>query len=240
MLKIAIIGYGKMGHQVESVATERGHKIVLTIDNNNLNDLTTENLKMVDVAIEFTSPETAYKNVKKCFEAGIPVVCGTTGWNNQLEELIKVAQKGENTFFYASNFSIGVNIFFKITRYASALIERFGSYSPEIAEIHHTQKIDAPSGTAISIANILADELSNYNGWTLKPETSDEKIPIEAIREGTVPGTHIVNFNSEIDSITLKHEAKSRRGFALGAVMAAEFIHGQKGFFNMDDLLKLD
>jgi 4-hydroxy-tetrahydrodipicolinate reductase len=240
MLKIAILGYGKMGHEVEAIALERGHTIVLKIDKDNLNELTTENLKKADVAIEFTSPHTAMQNVQACFDAGVPVVSGTTGWNDQLGNMVEKARKGEGSFFYASNYSIGVNIFFKLNQYIARIFDRVGMYQPSITEIHHTQKLDAPSGTAITLANTLCSQMKEYKGWTLLPQSDEKKIPIEAIRQGQVPGTHIVTFNSEQDIITLKHEAKSRRGFALGAVMAAEFIHNRKGFFSMDDLLKLD
>jgi len=240
MLKIAIIGYGKMGHEVEAVALERGHSIALKIDKDNIVELTTENLKKIDVAIEFTSPGTASQNIQACFNAGVPVVSGTTGWGSQLENMIEKARKGEGTFFYASNFSIGVNIFFKVNKYIATILNRIGMYQPSITEIHHTQKLDSPSGTAITLANTLCSQMEAYRGWTLLPEAAPNKIPIEAIRQGQVPGTHIVNFLSGQDIITLKHEAKNRRGFALGAVMAAEFIHNQKGFFSMDDLLKLD
>jgi len=240
MLKIAILGYGKMGHEVEAIALERGHTIVLKIDKDNLNELTTENLKKADVAIEFTSPQTAMQNVQACFDAGVPVVSGTTGWNDQLGNMVEKARKGEGSFFYASNYSIGVNIFFKLNQYIARIFDRVGMYQPSITEIHHTQKLDAPSGTAITLANTLCSQMKEYKGWTLLPQSDEKKIPIEAIRQGQVPGTHIVTFNSEQDIITLKHEAKSRRGFALGAVMAAEFIHNRKGFFSMDDLLKLD
>lgn len=240
MLRIAILGYGKMGHEVEAIALERGHSIVLKIDKDNLNELTTENLKKADVAIEFTSPHTAMQNVQACFEAGVPVVSGTTGWNDKLETMIEKARKGEGTFFYASNYSIGVNIFFKLNQYIAHIFDKIGMYQPSITEIHHTQKLDAPSGTAITLANTLCSQMKEYKGWTLLPQSDEKKIPIEAIRQGQVPGTHVVTFTSEQDIITLKHEAKSRRGFALGAVMAAEFIHNRKGFFSMDDLLKLD
>ncbi|MEY1639654.1 4-hydroxy-tetrahydrodipicolinate reductase [Tenuifilum osseticum] len=240
MLRIALIGYGKMGHEVEAIALERGHTIVLRIDKDNINDLNTENLKNSDVAIEFTSPSTAMQNIQACFDAGIPVVSGTTGWNNQLEIMVNKARNGEGTLFYASNYSIGVNIFFKLNNYIASILDRIGMYQPSITEIHHTQKLDAPSGTAITIANTLCNQMKAYEGWSLIPDSAERKIPIEAIREGQVPGTHIVTFTSEQDIITLKHEAKSRRGFALGAVLAAEFLSSRKGFYSMDDLLKLD
>ncbi|MEW5845090.1 MAG: dihydrodipicolinate reductase C-terminal domain-containing protein, partial [Bacteroidota bacterium] len=178
MLRIAILGYGKMGHEVEAIALERGHSIVLKIDKDNLNELTTENLKKADVAIEFTSPHTAMQNVQACFEAGVPVVSGTTGWNDKLETMIEKARKGEGTFFYASNYSIGVNIFFKLNQYIAHIFDKIGMYQPSITEIHHTQKLDAPSGTAITLANTLCSQMKAYQGWTLFPETAEKKIPI--------------------------------------------------------------
>lgn len=240
MLKIAIIGYGKMGHEIESIAIERGHSVVLKISLENLSDLSLKNLKNVDVAIEFSSPQTAKQNVETCLSAETPVVSGTTGWNNDVAEIIKRVKNGKGTFFYASNYSVGVNVFFKINALASKLLARVGGYSVGIQEIHHTQKLDAPSGTAISIANSIANENPDLIGWSLLPEQEQGKIPIEAIREGAVPGTHIVKFESEQDVIELSHIAKSRRGFALGAVLAAEFIAGKQGFYSMDDLLNFE
>ncbi|MGE0078750.1 MAG: 4-hydroxy-tetrahydrodipicolinate reductase [Bacteroidales bacterium] len=240
MLRIAIIGYGKMGHEIESIAIDRGHSVVLKIDNDNRADLSPSNLSKVDVAIEFTSPHTAKDNVAVCLDSGVPVVSGTTGWNDDVAKVIDRVKANGGTFFYASNYSVGVNIFFKINAMASKFLAKVGGYGVDIKEIHHTQKLDAPSGTAISIANAIADENPILNGWTLMPEHVDSKIPIEAIREGVVPGTHIVNFESEQDQIVLSHIAKSRRGFALGAVLAAEFIVGKKGFYNMDDLLNFE
>ncbi len=240
MLRIAIIGYGKMGHEIESIALERGHSVVLKIDASNQSDLSESNLKNVDVAIEFTSPRTAKQNVEFCISTGTPVVCGTTGWNDEAVKIIERVKAGEGTFFFASNYSVGVNIFFKLNAMASRLLAKVGGYNVDIQEIHHTQKLDAPSGTAISIANAITAENSNLNGWTLVPEKVGGKIPIEAVREGSVPGTHIVTFESEQDQIVLSHIAKSRKGFALGAVLAAEFIAGKKGFYNMDNLLNFD
>jgi len=240
MLRIAIIGYGKMGHEIESIALERGHSIVLKIDASNQFDLTESNLKKVDVAIEFTSPHTAKQNVESCLRVGTPVVCGTTGWNDEAAKIIERVKAGEGTFFFASNYSVGVNIFFKLNAMASRLLAKVGGYNVDIQEIHHTQKLDAPSGTAISIANLITAENPTLNGWTLIPDKVEGKIPIEAVREGTVPGTHIVTFESEQDQIVLSHIAKSRKGFALGAVLAAEFIAGKKGFYNMDNLLNID
>lgn len=240
MLKLALIGYGKMGHEVERMAVERGHTVVLKIDQDNQNELTAEKLRMADVAIEFTSPKTAYYNVVACFDAGIPVVCGTTGWNDQLHVAIERARKGSAAFFYTSNYSIGVNIFFKLNRMAAALLNSAGGYGVSITEIHHTQKLDAPSGTAITLANIINEQMNQYSGWTLLPDEVDGKLPIKSIRQGQVPGTHVVEYDSIFDTITIKHEAKNRRGFALGAVLAAEFLHHKVGYYTMDDLIKLD
>ncbi len=241
MLRICIIGYGKMGHEVERVARERGHSIPLIVDRNNHNEINSDKFKNVDVAIEFTSPQIAKQNVQACFDAGVPVVCGTTGWNDQLSDMIEKARQGRGTLFYASNFSIGVNIFFKLNQLAASILSRVEDYKPSIIEIHHTQKLDAPSGTAISLANIINAHMPSYSGWSLLPNNiTDDKIPIQAVREGAVPGTHMVTFESDQDIIRLTHEAKSRKGFALGAVLAAEFIYNRKGFYNMDNLINFD
>jgi len=240
MLRLAIIGYGKMGHEVESMAMERGHEVTLRIDRDNTHELTPENLKLVDVAVEFTSPKSAKANVEVCLNARVPVVCGTTGWGNELEAVIERVKVGGGTLFYASNYSVGVNVMFKISALLARYLDKIGGYSVGIKEIHHLQKLDAPSGTAITIAGKITEEIPSITGWTLLPKREDGKIPIEAIREGTVPGTHTISFSSDQDSILLTHEAKSRRGFALGAVMAAEFLHSKVGFFTMDDLLAFD
>ncbi len=238
-MKIALIGYGKMGHEIESIALERGHTIDLIIDHNNRHELTAQNLDKVDVAIEFTSPETAFENVKTCLLANKPVVCGTTGWLARLDEAKTIAENGNGALFWASNFSIGVNLFFRLNRIMARYINMVKGYNVAIEEIHHTQKKDAPSGTAITLADIIAEELDTIAGWTLEPEEAENKIPISAIREGNVPGTHTVTLNSEQDEIVLTHRAKSRRGFALGAVLAAEFSAGKKGFLTMDSLLQI-
>lgn len=236
-MNIAIIGYGKMGHEIEAIAIERGHKVVLAIDKNNTHELNPILLKKVDVAIEFTTPETAFKNIETCLKAGVPTVCGTTGWLNRLEEAKRIAEQYNTALFYASNYSIGVNLFFKINQLLASLANKHCEYDVSIEEIHHTQKKDAPSGTAITIAQILSKELNRYNDWSLLPEFYDDRIPIKAIREGNVPGTHSVFFDSEQDQIILTHKAKNRRGFALGAMLAAEFSLDKKGFLTMDNLL---
>ncbi|MGD9977165.1 MAG: 4-hydroxy-tetrahydrodipicolinate reductase [Bacteroidales bacterium] len=240
MLRVAIIGYGRMGHEVEAVALERGHRVVLKIDKDNAHELNPLNLKEVDVAIEFTVPQTVRKNVEACLATGIPVVCGTTGWNNGLSSVVEKVNAGNGTFFYASNYSVGVNIFFRLNSILAKYLAKVGNYTVDIQETHHTQKLDAPSGTAISLANIIAEEYSTLSGWSLAPAYEAGKISIESVREGTVPGTHTVNFESEQDRIVLSHIAKNRRGFALGAILAAEFIVGKKGYYTMDDLLHFD
>lgn len=238
-MKIALIGYGKMGHEIEAIALERGHTIDLIIDHNNRHELTAHNLDKVDVAIEFTSPETAFENVKTCLLANKPVVCGTTGWLSKLDEAKTIAESGNGALFWASNFSIGVNLFFRLNRVMAKYINMVKGYSVAIEEIHHTQKKDAPSGTAITLSEIISAEIDSLAGWTLAPEVSENKIEISAIREGNVPGTHTVTLNSEQDEMVLTHKAKSRRGFALGAVLAAEFSAGKKGFLTMDSLLQI-
>lgn len=239
MLNLAIIGYGKMGHEIELIARERGHNVCLIIDADNLNDLNADNLSKVDVALEFTSPHTAYSNVLSCINNSTPIVCGTTGWNNDLVQVINEVKSGKGTFFYASNYSIGMNIFFKINAIAAEYFSKINGYGVSIKEVHHDQKKDAPSGTAIAIADIIAERIDGVEGWTLLPERNEDKIPIEAVRIGNVPGIHDVTYDSEFDSILLSHQAKGRRGLALGAVLAAEFIAGKTGFYNMDDLIKL-
>lgn len=237
-MKIALIGYGKMGHEVETVALNRNHQVILKIDKDNENDLTPHNLKKIDVAIEFSTPTTAYRNVRKCLESNIPVVVGTTGWLDKLDDAKLVADNFNTALFHASNYSIGVNMFFRLNKVLADYINTVKGYSLSITETHHTQKLDAPSGTAITLAQLIAESVNELNGWTLLPNKSNGKIPIEAIREGDVPGTHTVTFNSEQDEILLTHRAKSRKGFAVGAVLAAEFIVGKKGFFTMEDLLR--
>lgn len=238
-MKIALIGYGKMGHEIENVAIARGHEVVITIDKDNINDFTSENLAKADVAIEFSTPATAFQNIMNCLKAGIPVVVGTTGWLDKLDEVKQVLSKKNSAMFYASNYSVGVNLYFRVTKILSNYINKVKGYTPSIVEIHHTQKFDAPSGTAITLAQIVSESIDELTGWTLLPDKDSTKISIEAKREGDVPGTHSITFDSEQDEIILTHRAKSRKGFALGAVMAAEFIVDKKGYFTMDDLLTI-
>ncbi len=238
-MKIALIGYGKMGKEIEQIALQRNHTFPLIIDINNQDDLTIENLYGVDVAIEFTSPETAVGNIKKCFAAGVPVVCGSTGWHDQFEEVKAQCMRENKTLFYTSNYSLGVNIFFKMNEYLAKMMNNFPQYEIEMEEIHHTQKLDAPSGTAISLAEGIIKNVDRKTKWELDQQSDEEAIKITAVRRETVPGTHIILYESEIDFIEITHSAKNRKGLALGAVLAAEFVIGKKGVLTMDDLLKL-
>jgi len=238
-MKIALFGYGKMGHEVEIAALARDHQIVLIVDKDNQNEMTHKNISKADVAIEFSTPHTAFHNIKTCLEAGVPVVAGTTGWLDQLEEAKQLAVNGRASLFYASNYSIGVNLFFRLNKILASYINSVKGYSAAIKEIHHTQKLDAPSGTAISLAQIVSDSIDELNGWTLLPKREKNKIPIEAVRVENVPGIHSITFDSEQDEIIFIHRAKNRKGFALGALLAAEFLKDKKGYFTMDDLLKI-
>jgi len=243
-MNIAIIGYGKMGKMIESIAVERGHQVILKIDVDNPDDFTQTNLGKAQVAIEFTNPETAFGNITRCLEYGVPVVSGSTGWFNRLEEVKRLCVEHNGSMLCASNFSLGVNLFFEINRQLARLMNRFPEYSANIEEIHHTQKLDAPSGTAITLAEGVINEISRIEKWELAPlqpfPTGRETLPIRAIRRDSVPGTHHVTYSSEIDDIEIIHTAHNRKGFALGAVMAAEYIHDKKGIFSMKDLLMID
>jgi 4-hydroxy-tetrahydrodipicolinate reductase len=236
-ISIALLGYGKMGKTIDRLATEEGHKIVLKIDKDNISDLTPENLSRADVAIEFSQPDAAFDNICACLESGVPVVSGTTAWLDRLEEAKALVEKHEGALFYASNYSVGVNIFFALNRHLAKLMNGHNEYSVDMVEVHHTQKLDAPSGTAITLAEGLVDELKGKSGWAEGREAKPEEIPIVSEREGTVPGTHIVNYRSAVDTITIRHEAHSREGFARGAILAAEWIVGKQGFYGMSDLL---
>lgn len=237
-MNIAIIGYGKMGKTIEQLAVSKGYNIKLKVANDNTDQLTIDHLKQCDVAIEFSTPETAYDNLKLCLEAGTPVVCGTTGWLEHLDAHIQNIYKKEGSFLYASNFSLGVNLFFEINKYVAKIMGAYQDYVPVMHEIHHTQKKDAPSGTAITLAHQIADIHGSIKGWTDDLSSDDlSKIKIASHRQEDVPGTHIINYASPIDDITISHVAKNRYGFALGALMAAEYIHDKKGVFQMADVL---
>ncbi len=237
-MKIALIGYGKMGKTIEQIALNRGHQIVSIVDINNPEEFQSANFKSADVAIEFTTPATAFDNYMKSFAAGVPVVSGTTGWLDRIGEIKEKCEKEGKTFFYASNFSIGVNIFFALNKYLAKIMNNFPSYNISMTETHHIHKLDAPSGTAITLAEGIIENVDRKDRWTLETAEQPTDLPIHAIREGEVPGIHEVTYESDVDYISIKHDAKSRAGFALGTVVAAEFTAGKKGFLGMDDMLK--
>ncbi len=243
-MKFALIGYGKMGKEIEKVILEQNHndEIVLKISDENLNAFTIENLKKADVAIEFTQPDSAIGNIYKCFEAGVPVVVGTTAWLHKLEEVKKKCAEANGTLFFSPNYSIGVNIFWEVNRKLAQLMNHQPQYEISMEEIHHTEKKDAPSGTAVKTAEVILEELERKKKWFLQTEDGrpkTEKLPIIAKREPNVPGTHTVTYTSSVDYIEIKHEAKSRRGFAEGAVLAARWLVGKRGVFEMKDLLSI-
>lgn len=233
-MKIALLGYGKMGRIIESIALERGHEIVLKKSSNTPFD----NLDQADVAIDFSIPDAAVKNITTCLEKNIPVVSGTTGWLEKYDEVTAYCQQQQGAFLYGSNFSLGVNIFFELNQHLAKIMAKFQAYQVCLEEIHHTQKLDAPSGTAITLAQDIINS-SQYNSWSLD-KANENEIQITAVRQESVPGTHSVFYESPIDQIEIKHTAYSREGFALGAVLAAEWIYGKKGVFSMKDVLNLN
>lgn len=237
-MNIALIGYGKMGHEIEKIALQRGHNIVSIIDMNNLEEFNSPAFKSADVAIEFSTPDSAIQNYRKCFEVGVAVVAGTTGWLEHLDEVKRACAEQGQTFFYASNYSLGVNIFFALNKYLAKIMNSYPSYDVKMEEVHHIHKLDAPSGTAITLAEDLIKEVDRKERWSLEVEEKQTDLPIHCIREGEVPGIHEIIYESEADIISIKHDAKSRVGFALGAVLAAEFTNGKKGFLGMGDMLK--
>ncbi len=236
-MNIALIGYGKMGKEIEIIALHKGHTIVLKIDVDNVNTYTLDELKKADVAIEFSTPETAITNIYKCFDAGIPVVVGTTGWLNKLEEVKQKCAEKNQTIFYASNYSIGVNLFFKLNEYLAKLMGAFPNYNVTMEEIHHIHKLDAPSGTAISLANQVIEQIKSKNKWVNSATNNPNELSIISKRIDEVPGTHTVTYSSDVDEISMTHIAYNRTGFAMGAVVAAEFLIGKKGVFRMNDLM---
>ncbi len=227
-----------MGREIEKILLERGHEIVLRIDAENASELTPERLAAADEALEFTMPETAYANIRACILARTPVVSGTTGWTARLGELEKLCRERRSALFYASNFSLGVNLLFRLNRQLAAMIDRVSGYDVRIEEVHHIQKKDAPSGTAITLAEGIIGELGAKNGWVNDEHAPADRIAIRSVREGTVPGTHTVTYESEDDILELRHTIKNRRTLAMGAVVAAEFLCGKEGVYTMDDLLK--
>ncbi len=247
-MKIALLGYGKMGKIIEKIATDRQHEIVLIIDHDNLHDLTADNLQKADVAIEFSTPATVLSNIGHCFKAGIPVVVGTTGWYDQIPVVKQQCQESGGTIIYASNFSVGVNIFFHINKILAKLMNNHPYYDVQVEEIHHLQKLDSPSGTAITIAEGILENLDSKTEWTNVLTDADgnsndnlkaDQLLIESHRIDSVPGTHTVIYDSEVDTIEFKHTAHNRNGFALGAVLAAEWVPGKKGFFSVADMFNL-
>ena len=261
-MKIALIGYGKMGHIIEEIALSRGHEVVCTIDVNNLEDFGSDAFRSADVAIEFTTPKTALANVARCLEAGVPVVVGSTGWYDQLPQVKADVEKANGSLFWASNFSIGVNVFVAMQKYVAKIMNAYPQYDVTLEETHHIHKLDSPSGTAITIANAITDNLDRKSSWketaaiwqhedqsvdvarnaevvTQFSSHEPEELEVVAFRRGEVPGIHTVVYDSEVDTITMTHSAKSRRGFALGAVVAAEWMgDGKKGVYTMTDLMK--
>jgi 4-hydroxy-tetrahydrodipicolinate reductase len=236
-MRILILGYGKMGKTIEKVALERSHKIVGKINADNAETLQNFDTQNTDVAIEFSQPEVAYQNINYCLKKNIPVVSGTTGWIDKLAELEKYCQAENATFFYASNFSIAVNMFFIINEKLAKLMSPYPEYDVKMEEIHHIHKKDEPSGTAISLAQGIIENHAQKESWTLNPDPKTEELGIEAKREGEIRGTHIVTYKSDLDTLTLSHEAHDRRVFALGAVLSAEWVKDKKGVFGMRDML---
>lgn len=244
-MNILLLGYGKMGKTIEQIALERGHQIAGRIDVSNQADLTNLEADDVDVVIEFSSPEAAVDNLTYCLERGWPVVCGTTGWLSHRSDIEALCQTRKGAFFYASNYSIGVNLFFRLNKVLAQFMRNYPSYQVSMTEIHHTEKKDAPSGTAITLAEGVMEHLPTKRRWVGKEETTSrinqtDAVEIESLRKGTVPGTHTVRYDSDVDRIEITHIAHSRQGFALGAVVAAEWLVGREGIFGMDDLLGND
>ena len=236
-MNIALIGYGKMGKAIEQIALQHGHQIVLKINSNNADQLDHLDNYAIDVAIEFTNPTSAKENVMQCLKKQIPVVCGTTGWKEHIGSVELATAQYNTAFLIASNFSIGVNLFFELNSYLANMMNNYADYTIQIKETHHTEKKDAPSGTAISIAEQIIEQNKSKKHWHLGATNDDAIIPIEAIREDPAPGTHEITYSSSIDDISIKHTAHNRNGFALGAVLAAEFIQNKKGIFTMKDVL---
>lgn len=232
-MKIALLGYGRMGKEIEKIAISRGHEIVIRKDVEDIIDIT-----LADVAIDFSVPSAAFNNITNCIENNVPVIAGTTGWLEKYDEAVNFCHQKKGAFFYASNFSVGVNIFFELNKQLAKMMSTLEDYQISMEEIHHTQKLDAPSGTAITLAEGIIQN-SSKKGWELEENTSSEIIPIAAKRIPDVPGTHTIWYTSEVDTIEIKHTAHNRKGFALGAVIAAEWIIGKTGVFSMKDVLNI-
>lgn len=245
-MNIALTGYGKMGHIIERIAKERHHNVVCIIDKDNNADFDSYAFRSADCVIEFSTPATAVGNIRKSFEQGVPVVCGTTGWTDAMPEIKSLCEDGENTFLFASNFSVGVNIFMAVNRYLARIMNGFPQYRPHIVETHHIHKLDHPSGTAITLAEEIIEETDRISGWCepegaetcckISSDKNGELMEIDHIRTGEVPGIHTIDWDSDVDSITITHSAKSREGFALGAVLAAEWLADKKGFHTINEV----
>lgn len=240
-MRIALLGYGRMGKMIEQIALTKGHEIVLIVDENNRAECSGDDLKKADVAIEFSIPGIAVENYKWCFENNVPVVSGTTGWLEKWDEVIADCQARNGGFFYASNYSVGVNVFFHLNQYLARMMSGFDDYKVLVEETHHIHKLDAPSGTAITIAEGILNNHPGYKGWQLDSgeELPENVLPVVAKRIGEVPGIHSVMYKSSVDEIEIRHSAFSREGFAKGAVLAAEFLCGKRGIYGMDDMLKI-
>ncbi len=236
-MNIALIGYGKMGQAIEQIALERNHTIALKIDLNNIEEFTADNLNKCDVAIEFTSPHTAYNNVVKCLTHKTPTICGSTGWNDKIQDAEAICLANNTALLVASNFSLGVNLFFELNKKLATIMNGRNDYEISLEEIHHTQKKDAPSGTAITLAEQIMAANTHKTKWVLDKATATNELPILSKRIDPAPGTHIITYSSPIDDIEIKHTAHSRTGFALGAVVAAEYIYNKQGVFSMKDVL---
>jgi 4-hydroxy-tetrahydrodipicolinate reductase len=239
VMKLAIIGYGKMGREIEKTALNKGYEVVIKIDKENPGDLDPGILSRADVAVEFTTPDTARENIRACFRAGIPVVCGTTGWTGGLDYIEQLCRETGQTFFYASNFSIGVNILFRLNQWLADVMNRFPEFNVELSEVHHIHKKDAPSGTALTLAEDIIKKIARKKEWTNKIERNTESLSVLSERTGEIPGTHIITYKSPDDILEISHRALNRSIFASGAVLAAEFIKDKKGVFRMDDLLNI-
>ena len=235
-MNIALFGYGKMGKEIEAIALKRNHTIVLKINKENIGTITEADLKKADVIIEFSTPNSVLENIKKCITAQVPVVVGTTGWYDNFEEIKKLCSEKNGSLFHATNFSLGVNLFFKVNTYLAELMNKYTDYEVSMEEIHHIHKLDKPSGTAITLAEQIIKKIDRKTNWSIENKNADTLF-IEDIREGEVPGTHIIRYRSEVDDIEIMHKAHNRKGFALGAVIAAEFLNGKKGIYTMSDII---
>ncbi len=238
-MKIALLGYGKMGKEIEAIALQRGHSIVLKVSSENAKTFSNEEVRKADVAIDFSMPDSAEANCMRCFAVNLPIVMGTTGWHQRLNDVKQIALHQNQSFLYASNFSVGVNLFFQLNKKMAELMQPYTDYSLSMQEIHHLQKLDSPSGTAIHLANDLLKSFPEKQKWVNHSSNEKTEIGIESLRVEGVPGTHSINYSSSIDSIQIKHTAHNRKGFAIGALLAAEWLLGKKGVFEMKDVLGL-